>query len=95
MSVYVIAQIKFVEEVSYRRYQSRFADDFNRFSGRLFAADEHPVVLEGNWDHDKVVLMSFVDGQHARLFLESDEYLEISRDRKSGAQTTALLVQGL
>ena len=31
------------------------------FSGRLLSADEHPAVIEGKWDRDKVVLMSFPD----------------------------------
>jgi uncharacterized protein (DUF1330 family) len=34
---------------------------FRKFSGRLLSADEHPRVLEGKWDRDKVVLMSFPD----------------------------------
>jgi hypothetical protein len=25
----------------------------------VLAADEHPVVVEGNWDRDKVVMLSF------------------------------------
>jgi uncharacterized protein (DUF1330 family) len=32
-----------------------------KFSGRLLSADEHPLVLEGEWDRDKLVLMSFPD----------------------------------
>lgn len=95
MNVFVIAQLEIVDEKAYRRYQDRFADVFKKYSGRLLVADEHPVVLEGAWTCDKVVVMSFPDRQHASLFLQSSEYLDISHDRKSGTQTTALLVQGL
>jgi hypothetical protein len=34
---------------------------FRKFGGRLLSADEHPAVLEGAWDRDKLVLMSFPD----------------------------------
>ena len=34
---------------------------FRKFSGRLLSADEHPLVLEAEWDRDKLVLMSFPD----------------------------------
>ena len=47
MTVYVIAQLKFKDRPRYDRYQSRFMDVFHQFDGRLLAADEHPVVLEG------------------------------------------------
>ncbi|MEH2564883.1 uncharacterized protein (DUF1330 family) [Bradyrhizobium sp. AZCC 2289] len=43
---------------------------FRKFSGRLLSADETPSVLEGVWDRDKLVLMSFPDEAafHASAF---------------------------
>ena len=61
MTVYVIVQLKMTDRAVYDRYQARFFDVFRKFSGRLLSADEHPRVLEGKWDRDKVVLMSFPD----------------------------------
>jgi uncharacterized protein (DUF1330 family) len=61
MSVYVIVQLKMVDRAAYDRYQARFFDVFRKFSGRLLSADENPAVLEGKWDRDKLVLMSFPD----------------------------------
>ncbi len=59
MTVYVIVQLKMTDRAAYDRYQARFFDVFRKFNGRLLSADEHPAVLEGNWDRDKLVLMSF------------------------------------
>jgi uncharacterized protein (DUF1330 family) len=61
MTVYVIVQLKMTDLAAYDRYQSRFFDVFRIFSGRLLSADENPVLLEGAWDRDKLVLMSFSD----------------------------------
>src|ERR1700742_5120772 len=61
MTGYVIAQLKMTDRAAYDRYQARFFDVFRKFSGRLLSADEHPAVLEGKWDRDKLVLMSFPD----------------------------------
>ena len=61
MSVYVIAQLKFTRRESYDRYQSRFMGVFKKFKGKLLVADAHPVVLEGEWPRDKVVIMEFPD----------------------------------
>ena len=46
-------------------------------------ADAHPVVLEGDWPRDKVVIMEFPDDAAAREFQNSPEYQDISVDRKA------------
>jgi uncharacterized protein (DUF1330 family) len=94
MTVYVIVQLKMTDRAAYDRYQARFFDVFRKFSGRLLSADEHPLVLEGRWDRDKLVLMSFADEAAFRVWANSPDYLEISRDRKAGAEGIVLLARG-
>ena len=95
MTVYVLAQLSMKNRDAYNRYQARFMDVFRRFQGRLLAADERPFVLEGSWDRDKVVLMSFPDERSFREWQESRAYQEIAKDRKEGADAIALLINGL
>ena len=95
MTVYAIAQLRFTDRAAYDRYQMRFMDVFRRYRGTLLAADEHPQVVEGSWDREKVVLMSFPDQDEFRSWSESGEYQEISKDRDAGADTVVLLVEGL
>ena len=94
MTVYVIVQLKMTDRASYDRYQARFLDVFKKFQGRLLSADEHPAVLEGAWDRDKLVLMSFPDEGAYRAWADSPEYLEIAKDRKAGADSIVLLAKG-
>jgi uncharacterized protein (DUF1330 family) len=61
MTVYVIARLKMTDRAAYDRYQARFFEVFRKFSGRLLSADESPSVVEGDWNRDKLVLMSFPD----------------------------------
>ena len=61
MTVYVIAQLKMTDRAAYDRYQARFSEVFRKFDGRLLSADESPSVVEGDWNRDKLVLMSFPD----------------------------------
>jgi len=95
MSVYVVAQLRFTDEAIYRRYQGRFASVFAGAGGRLLVADEAPIVLEGEWTRDKLVIMEFATAASARDFLESPAYRSISEERRAGAETIALLVRGL
>ena len=82
------------DRAAYDRYQARFFDVFRKFNGRLLSADENPAVLEGVWDCDKLVLMSFPDEAGFQAWPNSPEYLEIAKDRKAGAQGVVLLAQG-
>lgn len=95
MTVYVIAMLKFTDRAAYDRYQARFFGVFRKFNGRVLAADEQPKLLEGGWDREKVVIMSFPDEAEATRFIGDPEYDEISKDRRAGAETLSVLVKGL
>ena len=95
MTVYAIAELRFTDRAAYDRYQSRFMEVFRRHPGTLLAADESPEVIEGEWDREKLVLMSFPDDASFLRWAQSPEYQEISQDRRAGADTLVLLVQGL
>ena len=93
MSVYVIAQISITDREAYNRYQARFLDVFEKFRGQLLAADEKPEVVEGDWPHEKVILMKFPDKEAFREWAYSPEYREIARDRQAGSEGVFLLVK--
>jgi uncharacterized protein (DUF1330 family) len=95
MSIYVIALLRFTDRPAYDRYQARFMSVFSKYKGRVMAADEHPQVVEGKWDREKVVLLSFPDEAAYRDWSESPGYQEISKDRKAGADAVVLLVRSL
>jgi uncharacterized protein (DUF1330 family) len=93
MRAYVVAQLRFTDEAAYRRYQRRFAGVFAGSGGKLLAADEAPIVLEGKWASDKLVIMEFDGSEMAHKFLQSPAYQAIAEDRRAGAETVALLVR--
>ena len=95
MPVYAIAQISIRNREVYDRYQARFMEVFRRFKGRLLAADEKPQVVEGQWDRQKVILMSFPDESAFREWALSPDYQAIAKDRKAGSDGVVLLVEGI
>lgn len=95
MTVYAIAQLRFTDRLSYDKYQARFLDVFRKYDGTLLAADESPRVIEGEWDREKVVLMSFPDEASFHAWAESDEYQAISVDRRAGSDAVVVLLDGL
>jgi uncharacterized protein (DUF1330 family) len=95
VTVYAIAQLRITDRAAYDRYQMRFINVFGQYRGTLLAADERPQVVEGRWDREKVVLMSFPDEAEFRSWSESSQYKDISKDREAGADSVVLLVKGL
>lgn len=93
--VYAIAQLSITDREAYNRYQAKFMGVMKRYQGRVLAADEKPLVVEGDWDKEKVVLLSFPDEVAFREWAESPEYLEIAKDRKAGSEAVVLLVKGI
>ena len=96
MTVYVIAQLRFKDRGRYERYQQRFMAVLQQYPGaRVLAADESPHTVEGQWDHDKLVLLSFPDAATCQAWGDSAEYQEICIDRRAGADTVAIRVRGM
>ena len=95
MTVYVVAQLRVTDRAAYERYRSRFVAVFERHAGRVLASDDRPEVVEGTWDCDRIVLLSFPDAASCRAWYDSAEYQEIARDRIAGAESVILLVQGM
>lgn len=93
--VYAIAQLTITDRATYGRYQAQFMGVMKKFKGRVLAADEHPLVVEGSWDRQKLVLLEFPDEPSFREWVESPEYQEIAKDRKAGSDAVILLVKGI
>lgn len=94
MTVFVLAQLSFKDLAAYNRYQARFMPILKEFGGRLLAADERPETVEGIWEGDKVVLISFKSRNDFAAWSGSAAYREIVKDRRAGADATILLIEG-
>lgn len=94
MTVYAIVQLKIHDRPTYDRYMSRFMPVFEKFNGKVLAADDKPKVLEGKCDASRVVLLSFPDKQSFFAWAGSPAYQEIAKDRIAAAETMVLLAEG-
>jgi len=93
--VYAIAQLWIHDRAVYGRYMDAFMGVMKNYKGRVLVADDDPKVLEGTWDGNKIVVISFLDEASFRDWAESPEYLEIAKDRKAGAKSVIVLVKGI
>lgn len=95
LPVYLLAEVSIHNRERYDRYAARFLEVLEAHQGVLLAADEEPVVVDGRWQRDKVVLASFPDRDRFERWASSPDYQLISIDRTASTEGTVLLVRGL
>lgn len=95
MTVFAIVQLKIHDRATYDRYVDRFMPVFEKFKGKVLAADDAPKVLEGASDAGRVVLLQFPDRKSFFEWAGSPDYQAIAKDRIAAAQTTVTLIEGL
>jgi len=95
MTVYIIAKFIIHDRSEYDQYESGFAEVFAKFDGKMLSVDEEPMVLSGDWQATRSVIIQFPSKQSALTWMMSDEYQAISKHRNAGSTSTSILVKGL
>lgn len=94
MSVYFMATIRIHDPQEYQEYLSRSGEIFKRYKGTYLAVDDSPVILEGEWDDCRVVLISFEMKEDFEAWYRSEEYQEILKYRLKASECDTVLIQG-
>ena len=93
MSVYFIANIRINDEDKYQKYIERVSEIFSKFNGKYLKVDNEPVILEGEWDYSRLVLIEFPDEDSLNKWYYSDEYQTILKHRLLGAKCDTIVVR--
>lgn len=94
MACYLIAQIDVRDPEVYRQYLERFDEVFSQYKGIIMAADDNPIVLEGEWPYRRTVLIRFPDFEEAKRWYESPEYQQLAELRRQGSDSNIALITG-
>lgn len=95
MSYYFVAQIKIEDEEEYKKYLDGSDEVFEKFEGKYLAVDTSPQLLEGEWTHDRVVIIEFPDKEKFERWYTSSEYRAILKHRLRAAKCDTVLVKGM
>ena len=95
MSYYFIAQIKINNKIEYQKYIDKAGDIFKKYNGEYLSVDNEPVILEGEWDYTRTVLIKFKSKNDFIDWYNSEEYKEILEYRLKAADCDTILIKGL
>ena len=95
MTVFIIARFKIHDRAGYDRYEENFMEVFEPFGGTMLSVDEEPVILQGEFDFTRSVLIEFPNAEAAMAWMSSPAYQDIAKHRLEASIGNAIMVKKL
>ena len=95
MSAYVIVEIDIHDPAGYEEYKKFAGATVEKYGGKSIVRGGRAEVLEGDWNPKRIVVLQFDSPQHAKDWLNSEEYHEPRKMRHRTAKTNMILVEGV
>lgn len=95
MSVYIINNMNIHDRDEYKAYLRGFMPVFQKYGGKVLAAQDMPIPVEGAWPYQRTILLSFPSRELAEQWAGSAEYQAIARHRHAGTSSNVVFLDGL
>jgi len=94
MPAYVIVETDVTDPERYEQYKAASPAAIAAGGGRFLVRGGELVVLEGDWQPPRIVILEFEDLAAAKRWYESAAYQEAKKLREGAASFRAIAVQG-
>jgi uncharacterized protein (DUF1330 family) len=94
MPVYMIIEIKVMDNELYTRYVEKVPEIVKKHGGRYLVRRGKVIPMFGNWNPERIVLIEFETEEQLRNCFNSSEYLKIAPFRENSTITKAVIVNG-
>jgi uncharacterized protein (DUF1330 family) len=95
MPAYVIAETEITDPERYEQYKAASPNAIAAGGGRFLVRGGELVVLEGDWQPSRLVVLEFADLAVAKRWYESEVYQETKKLREGTAHLRVIAVQGV
>ena len=95
MAAYVIVETDVTDPEQYEHYKAASPAAIAAGGGRFLVRGGEHVVLEGDWQPPRLVMLEFEDLEAALRWYESDAYQEAKKLREGAARFRAVAVEGI
>jgi uncharacterized protein (DUF1330 family) len=95
MAAYVIVETDVTDPEQYEQYKAASPAAITAGGGRFLVRGGELVVLEGDWQPLRLVVLEFEDLEAAKRWYESEAYQEAKKLREGAASFRAIAVQGV
>ena len=95
MAAYLIVDVDVTDPDRYAEYIKAVPGTIEAFGGRYLARAGETVVLEGDWQPKRFVLLEFPSVERAKEWWDSDAYREPKAIRRRSSRARIVLTEGL
>ena len=95
MPAYVIARVEVTDMDKYREYMKATPESIRKHQGKFIARGGEPVILEGEQETRRVVILEFPTKEMAQAWYFSKEYQDAKKIRKDAAHASFIIVDGV
>jgi len=95
MAAYVIVETDVTDPEQYEQYKAASPAAIAAGGGRFLVRGGEHVVLEGDWQPPRLVMLEFEDLEAVRRWYESDAYQAAKKLREGAARFRAVAVEGI
>lgn len=94
MPAFVVSRVTIIDAEAMRRYVTEAPATVTAFGGHYHFRGSNVQPLEGEWEHDRMVVLEFPTKAAALAWYESDLYRPLRELRQASAETIILLADG-
>jgi uncharacterized protein (DUF1330 family) len=95
MSAYIVSRVKVLGAEAMHWYMDAAPATVAAFGGRYLVRGNDVQALEGEWEHERMVVVEFPDKASALAWYQSDIYRPLRELRQSNAEAVILLAEGV
>ncbi|PHR30043.1 MAG: D-fructose-6-phosphate amidotransferase [Fluviicola sp.] len=95
MSAYAILDLEIFDVEKLQEYKNIAPEIIKKFGGKIIVRGGEPNIVEGNWNPKRVVIIEFPSYEIANDWWNSEDYRKATELRNKGANTNAIIIDGI
>lgn len=95
MSAFVVVEIEVHDQELYKAYTNLTPASIASYQGKFIARGGDTIVLEGEWQPKRLVLLEFPSVEIANSWWHSEDYTKARAIRQKAASTKMIIIEGV
>ncbi len=95
MKAYIIVDVTITDPIRYEEYKKFTPASLLAYDGKFLVRGGNAEVLEGDWQHGRIVVIEFPSLDKAKSWWASDGYAPAKTIRQAASITKMIVVEGV
>ncbi len=95
MPAYVVVDVEITNHEEYEKYKKLTPAAIAAYGGKFIVRGGPVEVLEGDWQHGRIVVLEFSSVERAKEWWNSTEYAKAKLIRQRASTTKMIVVEGV